>query len=343
MKVFGLQGSIYSGARSLSRCVDPGKEVRNRMELLKRWHQARRDGLNAACAAKAVGVGRATLYRWDRALARGVMHLKPRSCRPHRVRTPAWPVEWVEAVQALRQEYPMWGKAKLTVVLRRDGLPICESTTGRILKRLMDRGQVLPAATLRGQAPRAQRRRRPHAKRLPKGLRPTQPGEIVQLDTLTIQPAQGRRKLHQFTAYDPVSKWTCAQAFRRATADNAANFLNKLLTDMPFPVKAIQVDGGSEFKAKFEQHCAQQNITLYELPPRSPKINGHVERNNGAWRYEFYGCWKLNRDELPSINHWINAFQHEYNHFRPHQALAGKTPVEYLSQLTTEKPPPSQR
>jgi hypothetical protein len=32
---------------------------------------------------------------------------------------------------------------------------------------------------------------------------------------------------------------------------------------------------------------------LHVLPPRSPKLNGGVERCNGAWRYEFYACTEL--------------------------------------------------
>ena len=49
----------------------------------------------------------------------------------------------------------------------------------------------------------------------------------------------------QFTAHDPVTEWTCAQAWRRATGHNARRFLDKLQTDMPFPIEATQVDGGS--------------------------------------------------------------------------------------------------
>ena len=40
----------------------------------------------------------------------------------------------------------------------------------------------------------------------------------------------------------------------------------------------------SGFKADFERECQERG--LFELPP--PELNGHVERNNGAWRYEFY-------------------------------------------------------
>ncbi len=36
---------------------------------------------------------------------------------------------------------------------------------------------------------------------------------------------------------------------------------------MPFPVKAIQIDGGSEFKASFETECQRLGIDLWTLSP----------------------------------------------------------------------------
>jgi hypothetical protein len=62
---------------------------------------------------------------------------------------------------------------------------------------------------------------------------------------------------------------------------------------MPFPVRAIQIDGGSEFMAEFEAACQAKDVALYVLPPRSPQTNGAVKRCNGAWRYEFYETYDL--------------------------------------------------
>lgn len=99
---------------------------------------------------------------------------------------------------------------------------------------------------------------------------------------------------------------------------------------MPWPIKAIQIDGGSEFMAKFEKACQDRNLPLYVLPPRSPKLNGAVERCNGAWCYEFYAATQL-PNQIDTIADHVDAFQHLYNHHRPHGALDGLTPAEYLS------------
>lgn len=336
MQVRGLHVQIIRHGRLASHSDPPSPhslEAARRRELVRRWRTAMDDGLSAESAARAVGVARSTLYRWRLAP-------EPRSWHPHRVRRRNWSPALIAAITSLRGDYPLWGKGKLTVLLRRDGYRASESTVGRILAHLVARGHVRPAPARRRRRPRAGGCR-PYAQRLPKGRRPTRPGELVQLVTLSFAPRHGRAPVKQFNAYDPVAKWTCAQAFRRSTAHNAKRFLDKLETDMPFPIAALQVDGGSEFKADFERECQRRGITLFELPPRSPQLNGHVERNNSAWRYEFYGCWNLDTDRLDDTNRWIDAFAEEFNTFRPHQALDGKTPLQYLQQLTAQRDPPS--
>jgi hypothetical protein len=116
-----------------------------------------------------------------------------------------------------------------------------------------------------------------HARRLPKGLKPAQPGELVQLDTLFVNSAPDRSVKH-FTAYDPVAKWTTALVASIATAGRARALLEKVIAASPFPVTGIQVDGGSEFIAEFDQLCADQELTLFVLPPKRPQLKGAVER-----------------------------------------------------------------
>lgn len=220
------------------------------------------EGLTAAQAARAVGVSRASLYRWAR-------RPEPKSRRPHRLRKPAWSPALVEAVEALRADNPMWGKAKLAVLLRREGFAVSVSTVGRILKSLMQRGLVVPVPTLR-RKPGGRRFRlsgKRHARRLPKGLKPARPGQMVQIDTRFVSLASDRPIKH-FTAYDPVAKWTIAGVATRATANLAATFLHKLIAEAPFKISGIQVDGGSEFRADFEELCQDKGLNLYVLPPK---------------------------------------------------------------------------
>lgn len=324
MKVFGLHAAIYRAASLASPPKPPSDTQLARQDALARWLRARSHGLTAAQAAQAVGVGRATLYRWQ-------TRLEPRSKRPRRTRSPQCSSELVGAVERLRAEHPMWGKRKIAVLLTREGRAASVSTVGRILRRLMDRGVVTPVPILR-RKPGGRRFRRlgpeRHARRLPKGVKPTRPGELVQIDTLFVNVAPDRAIKH-FTAYDPVAKWTAARVASRATAACATALLDKLIAEAPFPVQGIQVDGGSEFMAEFEQACAAKQLRLFVLPPKRPQLNGAVERAQSSWRYEFYACHEL-PSRLDQLQPLVDRFARHFNHVRPHQALGDLTPAEYL-------------
>jgi transposase InsO family protein len=289
------------------------------------------NGLSASQAARAVGVGRATLYRWEK-------QPTPRSRRPKRMRAKTWAPALITAVEALRLDHPMWGKAKLGPLLRREGFVVSDATVGRIIAYLVARGVVERVPTLRARKGRGARQwRRKHAQRLPKGRKPTTPGELVQVDTLSVNVRPDKAIKH-FTAYDPVARFTTAKAFSTATAGCAKNFLDKLVKAFPFAISGIQVDGGSEFMAEFEQACKDKGLALFVLPPKRPQLNGAVERAQGSWRYEFYACHDLPH-RLDRLNQHIDAFAHLYNHYRPHGALGGQTPNEYLIATSKDAPP----
>lgn len=118
--------------------------------------------------------------------------------------------------------------------------------------------------------------KRPNAIRKPKGYVLEQPGDLIQLDTIDIRPLPGK-VLKQFTARDTISRWDVLGVYSRATSTTATHFLDKLERSMPFPVRAMQVDGGSRFKGIFEEECQKHGIKLFALPPRSPKLYGCVE------------------------------------------------------------------
>jgi putative transposase len=232
----------------------------------------------------------------------------------------------------------MWGRDKIGPLIRREGFAVSNATVGRIIDHLVARGVVERVPTLRQRKGGAARQwRRKHALRLPKGTKPSRPGDLVQVDTLSVN-VRPDKSIKQFTAYDPVARFTAAKAFSTASAGCAANFLDKLLTAFPFAIKGVQVDGGSEFMAEFEQACKDKNLALFVLPPKRPDLNGAVERAQGSWRYEFYACHDLPH-RLDRLNEYIDAFAHLYNHYRPHGALGGQTPNEYLTRASQETPP----
>src|SRR3954465_7507764 len=216
MKVFRLQAPIYRGASLASpRGAHPTQRGPVRRDALERWRRARSRGLSAEEAARAVGASRASLYRWEK-------RLEPRSRRPHRQRQPTWTSALMRKIERLRADHPMWGKRRLAVPLRREGIDVSVSMVGRILTKLRARGVVTPVPLLRRKpGPRHLRitGQRP-AKRLPKGMKPIRPGELVQIDTLFVNVAPDKAVKH-FTAYDPVAKWTVALVAGPATPARA--------------------------------------------------------------------------------------------------------------------------
>jgi transposase InsO family protein len=141
--------------------------------------------------------------------------------------------------------------------------------------------------------------------------------------------------LKHFTARDVVSRWDVVEAHTRATATTASRFLDTLQQRLPFGLKALQVDGGPEFAAGFEAECQQRGIQLFILPPRSPKLNGCVERAHRTHSEEFYEVYGGDLEMVP-LNHALQDWECIYNTIRPHHALDGRTPAEYLRQCHPE-------
>ena len=142
--------------------------------------------------------------------------------------------------------------------------------------------------------------------------------------------------LKHFTARDVVSRWDVVEAHTRATANTSATFLNAVLDRMPFPVHAIQVDGGSEFQAGFEEACREQGIRLFVLPPRSPKLNGCVERGQRTHTEEFYEVNDFSLEMAP-LNRELLAWERIYNTVRPHQAPGYLTPHHFVTRWLSHK------
>jgi transposase InsO family protein len=232
----------------------------------------------------------------------------------------------VAEVRRLRERYPRWGKEKLMVLLSREGLKT--STVGRVLSHLKRRGLLCEP---KGRAISSRRRRplRPFATSKPKDYLVKAPGDLVQVDTLDVRSLPGVI-LKQFTGRDIVSRWDVIEAYSRATAQSAARFLDTLQSRMPFPLQALQVDGGSEFFAEFEAECQKQGIRLFVLPPKSPKLNGAVERAQRTHTEEFYevteSSWTVGE-----LNRELLAWEQTYNTIRPHQALGYLTPLQFLN------------
>lgn len=300
------------------------------MQKLNLWKTLKTKKVTDQEISRLLRVSRATLYRWQKRIKeKGPKGLEEKSRRPHRVRSPLWwGTDLSEAVLEIREAYPGWGKDKIAVLLNRQGRKMSSSTVGRILVDLKRRG-VLHEPPRGLVKVKKRRQRRPYAIRKPKEYTIREPGDLVQVDTLDVRPLDGRMVKH-FTARDVVSRWDVVEAHQRATARTAAEFLDTILARMPFRVKAIQVDGGSEYRAGFEEACHRLGVKLFVLPPHSPKLNGRVERAHRTHLEEFYAVIPKSA-QIEKLNIELYKWERIYNQIRPHQALDYLTPAEYIN------------
>jgi transposase InsO family protein len=159
----------------------------------------------------------------------------------------------------------------------------------------------------------------------PPSLRPPQAhrlcahpaGDLCQLDTLDVSIATGHHFKH-LSLINVVSRYGLAELRTSATAMTARERLERMLARAPFPFQGIQVDGGSEFMAEFEDFCQQRGLRLFVLPTRSPKLNGCVERFQRTHQDDFYGCADDSPD-LATLRIRSPTWEVVYNTIRPHQ------------------------
>ena len=331
MRVFGLPGQLLRVARK--EWPDLSPDALRRLKVIE-WHLA--NGKNVSKTSRHFTISRQTLYRWlGRYNPKDLKTLEDRSSRPKRCKQASWTQDEVLAVRTMREHYPAWGKLKLAVLLARQGIHLSTSKVGRILGYLKRTRQLVEP--LRRFSARRRQWKRQYATRKPKSYEAKYPGDIVQIDTMDVRPEPGV-VLKQFTTVDVVSRWSVPTIATNATATLATKALEALIARSPFPIRAIQVDGGSEFMAGFEDACQQKGILLFELPPRSPKLNGRVERANRTYREEFYHC----SDATPTVSGFasdLRRWEDTYNHLRPHQALGFLTPAEFLRLRFNISPP----
>jgi len=245
-----INGVAPGASRLAGLQVGLSKKARQRLKWFD-YYNTRSHHARLTC--RHFDISPQTFYRWKRRYnPRHIESLEDHSHRPKHLRQPTYSMELVEAVLRLRETYPRWGKDKLTVLLHREGFDCSVSMVGRILHKLKERG-ILKEPIPNHISAKKRRWQRPYAIRKPKEYIAKKPGDIVEVDTLDVRPLPGVILKH-FTARDVISRWDVLEAHTRATSNTASGFIDILLKRMPFPVKAIQVDGGSEFQDAFEKN-----------------------------------------------------------------------------------------
>ena len=326
-----IYGTILPGAISIARSAFLTDKLTERAKYKIKvldWHRAHEN--NTSLTARHFGIGRMTLYRWLKRFKHyGIIGLNEYSRKPKRLRQPT--VSWdivIKTVQ-LRRQYPAWSKHKLKVLLEREGIKVSASTVGRILKRrgLIDK-KISKKRRKAALSPKA---------RFPRGLRISEAGDMIQMDTKHIMLPGGKR-YYQFTAIDVLGKRRVLRVYPSESSRNGAQFLRECFASFPFKIKAIQTDNGSTFLKEFDKLCKELNIPHYFIYPRTPKQNSYVEISHQADQREFYQQGNV-YSILSVMREKIKEREDIWNNIRPHEALGQLTPSQYFWKLQTSKLP----
>lgn len=264
----------------------------------KKW------GLSARRFCRTAEVPYPTFARWWSAWRRlGKYGLLDRSRRPHGSPR-ALPVATIEIVRRFHRELGV-GVRRLQFQMAARGVACSLSSVYRILRRA-------GALVLRPRKPKQIWIR--YAK--------AHPGERAQMD-LRYLP----RGLFQLTLIDDCSRYLAACVIPKRTMAAVRRALPALLDELPFPLSCIQTDNGSEFGSALSLLLKGLGIRHARTRPRTPRLNGKVERVHRTMQEEF---WDGVEDASPERwKTWLRDYVRFYNRRRIHSALGYKTPAEY--------------
>lgn len=302
------------------------RKVKHRLAVLR--HAAEVTG-NVAAMCRYYGISRPTFYKWLHQYEEfGEEGLRDRSSRP-RTCPHQTDAEIVSKIVYLRQHYH-FGPAKISMYLARyHDVTVSRSGVWRILKRLdMNR---LPASQ---RHKRHDRRWKRYEKQLP--------GHRIQIDIKFIEPLPGKastglrkKRFYQYTAIDDCTRIRVLRIYERNNQRSAIQFLDYVLAKLPFTVETVQTDNGSEFQGGFHWHVLDRGIGHSYIKPRTPRLNGKVERSHRIDAEEFYRLLDgVVIDNAQVFNDKLQEWEDFYNFNRPHGGLSGQTPYERLRQKT---------
>ena len=118
------------------------------------------------------------------------------------------------------------------------------------------------------------------------------------------------------------------EVYRRHNQASAIDFINYVVEKFPFRIRTIRTDRGHEFQALFHWHVADLGMEHVYIKPRTPQLNGKVERSHRTDKDEFYQLLTY-RDDV-DLEKKLAVWERFYNYDRPHGAHGGKTPYEAL-------------
>ena len=305
-------------------CVQARRDIRRKLRILE---DAKLRG-NVSATCRHFGISRSIFYEWKSAYERegeiGLINSKP--CPQNlKARTPK-PVE--DLILHLRQNYHFGQQRIVWYLARYHEIKISISGVRGVLQR--HQLERLPRNAPKRSLPTLRYEKQ-------------SPGHHVQIDVKfldLIGPDGVKVRRFQYTAIDDATRARAIQIHEKHNQDAAIQFVDYVVARFPFRIHTIRTDNGHEFQARFHWHVEDLGMRHSYIKPRTPRLNGKVERSHRTDQEEFYQLlqYKDDVDLEAKLKEWENF----YNLYRPHGGLGGRTPFEVLRDklASTQSCPP---
>ena len=238
-----------------------------------RWVTLYLETNDAGLVCRKCGISRPTLRQWARRYkSDGMAGLQSKSKRPKK--TPE---------KKVTEQVKQW---ILELRQRRLGSRRIQSELQRLYDYSLSRRAIQTTLDQEQQPPLVETRHPPESmKRYAREIL----GERVQFDTCEIAD-----RLYQYTAIDDCTRMKVLKLYPQKSAANSLDFLDHAIEELPFPIQRVQTDRGMEFFAyEFQQRLMDYAIKFRPIKPRSPHLNGKVERSQKTDWEEFYSTVDL--------------------------------------------------
>ncbi len=159
------------------------------------------------------------------------------------------------------------------------------------------------------------------------------------MDIAEVRTAEG--KLYLFVAIDRTSKFVVARLFPEASRKTAWEFLELLLTAVPYRIHTILTDNGIQFAdqprnrntaasrlMRFDMICEANGIEHRLTKPNHPWTNGQVERMNRTIKDATVK--RYHYDDHAQLERHLALFIDAYNTARRLKTLKGLTPAQFI-------------
>jgi transposase InsO family protein len=308
--------------------------IERRVEIIKFF-----DEFGEKATRRAFAKSRSTIYLWKQKLKRAggkLSALAPGDRTPISKRKRVVHPFIERFIIEYRTAHPGVDKTTITPALtaacNNAGVrPVSESTVGRIILDLKAKGRIPSSGkiTLNGRTGTLLvREPKPKKKKMRrKGFLPHLPGDLVQMDTVSIFTAGLKRYI--FTAIDVSTRFAFAYAYKSNSSANGNDFLGKFIKVAPFVTRRVQTDNGSEFAKHFNDYCQENGLTHFFNYPKHPESNSYLERFNRTIQEQCVNLYIDYLDEPDDFNRVLMDYLIWYNTEKPHRGIGNLPPLRY--------------